>query len=54
MDIRFSLHADQQMTDRKIERVWVEETINSPDETRCVKRKFYVTKRLNGKTLKVV
>ena len=37
-----------------IEKIWVEETIKSPDITKKVDNKFYVIKKLNGRTLKVV
>ncbi len=42
------------MKERKIEKIWVEETIKAPDWTKVIKNKIYVIKKLNGKTLKVV
>jgi len=33
---------------------WVEETIKSPDEIKRKGHKYYVTKKLNGRILKVV
>ena len=54
MRIEYTLHAKQQMQERKVEAVWVEETIKTPDETKKEGHKFYVAKRLNGHTLKVV
>jgi len=31
MDIIYSVHAEEQLAERKIDKVWVEETIKSPD-----------------------
>ena len=42
------------MNDRKIHEAWVEETIKSPNLTIHEGNKFYATKKLNGKTLRVV
>lgn len=52
--LSYTLHAEEQIIERKIEKVWVEETIKFPDITKRDGSKFYVTKKLNGKTLKVV
>ena len=54
MEIFYTLHAEDQIIERKIEKVWVEETIKFPDITRRKENKYYVIKRLNGKVLKVV
>ncbi len=54
MAIRYTLHAKEQVEERKIHKIWVEETIRSPDVTRRNGHKYYVVKKLNGKTLKVV
>ncbi len=54
MNILYTNHAKEQIEDRKIEKIWVEEAIKSPDTTKHVKYKYYITKKLNGKTLKVV
>ena len=54
MEINYTLHAEEQIKERKILKVWVEETIKSPDETKRSGNKYYVTKKLNGKMLKVV
>lgn len=54
MDIFYTNHAEMQINERKIQKVWVEETIKRPDLTKNLGNKFYVTKKLNGKTLKVV
>ncbi len=55
MDIVYTLHAEEQIQQRKIESVWVEETIKSPDYTKRKKpNKYIVKKKLNGKSIEVV
>ncbi len=54
MRIIYTLHAEGQIKERKIELVWIEEAINYPDQTKRVGNKFYVIKKLNGKRIKVV
>jgi len=54
MNIKYTLHAQGQMEERKIEPVWVEEAVQFPDKVRSEGYKFYATKKLNGKTIKVV
>lgn len=54
MEIRFTLHAQEQIQERKIHNVWVEETIKFPDLLTIQGNKNYAVKKLNGKTLKVV
>jgi len=54
MHIVYTLHAEEQLKERKIINVWVEETIKSPDMIKQKGHKCYVIKKLNGKTLKVV
>ncbi len=54
MEIVYTLHAEEQLDERKIQKVWVRETINYPDKTEREGRKYYVIKKLNGRTLKVV
>ena len=54
MEIKYTLHAEEQIKERKILKVWVEETIKSPDKTKSAGHKFYIIKKLNGKTLKVI
>ena len=49
-----TLHAEEKLKERKIPKIWVEEAIKFPHETRCIGNKIYVTRKLNGKTLKVV
>ena len=54
MDILYSYHAVYQMIERRIEKVWIEETIKFPDEIKRNYNKYYVRKKINGKTLKVI
>jgi len=54
MEIVYTLHAKEYLEKRKIEAVWVEETIKFPDETKKDGHKYYAVKKLNGVTLKVV
>ena len=54
MDLVYTRHAEEQVEERKILKVWVQETIKSPDETKHKGHKYYVIKKLNGRTLKVV
>lgn len=54
MEIIYTIHAQQQIKERKVQQIWVDETIKSPDITRRNGYKYYAVKKLNGKTLKVV
>ncbi len=54
MNLIYTLHAEEQIKERKIIKVWVEETITSPDVIKHYGNKHYVIKKLNGKILKVV
>ncbi|MBI2655309.1 DUF4258 domain-containing protein, partial [Candidatus Woesearchaeota archaeon] len=54
MEIIYTLHANEQINERKLSKVWIEETIKSPDEIRHKGHKHYATKKLNGNTLRVV
>ncbi|HLC57604.1 MAG TPA: DUF4258 domain-containing protein [Candidatus Nanoarchaeia archaeon] len=54
MEIRYTFHAEEQVSERKIHKLWIEETIGSPDKTTKEDDKYYVTKKLNGKILRVV
>ena len=54
MKIIYTSHAEEQIKERKILKLWIEETIKSPDDTKRTENKFYIIKRLNGKTLKVI
>lgn len=54
MDIIYTIHPKQQLKERKVEQIWVDETIKYSDIIRRNGYKYYVIKKLNGKTLKVV
>ena len=54
MEIKYTLHAEVQIERRKLEKVWIEETIRSPDTIKKEGSKFYVIKKLNRITIKVV
>ena len=54
MNIIYTLHAREQIKERKILKVWVEEIIKSPDYKNIQGQKYYVSKKLNRITLKVV
>ena len=54
MKIVYTKYADEQIEFRKVQKVWVEETIKSPDVIKNENPKFYAIKKLNGKKLKVV
>ena len=48
MEIKYTNHAEEEIKDRKIEKIWVEETIKSPDITKHDRHKYYVIKKING------
>ena len=54
MDIRYTLHARMQINERKIETAWIHDTLSFPHKTERDGNKYYVTRKLNGKTLRVV
>lgn len=54
MNIKYTLHAEEQIKERKLEKIWVEETIKYPHKTEREENKYYVTRKLNGRTLRVV
>lgn len=54
MEIVYTLHAEEQIKERKYEKVWIEETIKRPDITQCFGDKYYASKKLNGLTIEVV
>ncbi len=54
MDIKYTLHAEEQIKERKLEKVWIEETIKYPHSTEREAQKYYATRKLNGRTLRVV
>lgn len=54
MRIAYTAHAEEQLYERKIEKVWVKEVIKHPDLTVKEGGRHYVIKALNSHTLKVV
>ena len=54
MNITYTKHADEQIKERKIPKIWVEEAVKFPDELKREGHKYYATKKLNGNTLRVV
>ena len=54
MEIRYTFHAKIMIKERKIEQVWVEETIKSPNKSERGFGKNYARKKLNGKSIEVV
>lgn len=54
MRIVFTLHAILQIEERKLNNLWVEETIKYPDVLKREDNKYYAIKKLNGLKLKVV
>jgi len=54
MKIIYTLHAIDQIKERMIEKIWVEETIGFPDRLKKCGAKHYASKKLNGHTLKVI
>ncbi|MEK6940762.1 MAG: DUF4258 domain-containing protein [Nanoarchaeota archaeon] len=54
MDILYTKHAIEQITERKIPVIWVEEAIKNPSEIMREKDKYQVTKKLNGISVEVV
>ena len=54
MDIIYTNHAKAMLEKRKIEKIWVEETLKSPDKIEKEERKHYARKKLNGLTIEVI
>ncbi|MDP4012471.1 MAG: DUF4258 domain-containing protein [Candidatus Nanoarchaeia archaeon] len=54
MEICYTYHAFKRINKRKLIKVWIEETIKSPDLIKRQESKYFIIKKLNGKTLKVV
>lgn len=54
MKIIFTNHALYSIKERKIEKVWVEEALKSPNKLEKEFGKFYASKKLNGKSIEVV
>ena len=54
MNIIYTLHAEEQIKERKLIKLWVEEAIQWPDTTQHVGNKYHIIKKIDGKILKVV
>ena len=54
MNIVYTAHAEWQIIERKIAKMWIEETVNNPDSIGKEGKKYYAVKKLNSHTLKVV
>ena len=55
MKIIYSSHAEEQIGERKIDKVWIEETIKSPDQTKKKDlNKYIVKKKLNDRSIEIV
>ncbi len=54
MRIIYTVHAEGQLNERKIDKIWIEEAIKHPDLTVKEGSRTYVVKKLNSHTLKVV
>ena len=54
MEIMYTAYAEEQLQERKIERAWIEDAVKFPDMIIHQEHKYYVVKKLNGKTVKVL
>ena len=54
MEIIYTFHAEEQIKERKILKIWIKEAIKAPDMIKHSDHKYYIIKKLNGKILKVV
>ena len=55
MDINFTLHAKEQIEERKILKIWIEEGLKWSDLTiRLEGGKYAVRKRLNGRSIEII
>jgi len=52
--IIYTEHAEKRLKKRNILKIWIEEAITSPDLINRDKNKYYIIKKLNGKTIKVI
>jgi len=53
MEIRYTSHAKHMIKERKVEKLWIEEAIKSPDNIEKEFGKYYARKKLNGLSLEV-
>lgn len=54
MEIKYTYHARIQIARRRLEIIWIEETIKYPDTTKKEGYKIYARKKLNGITIEVI
>ncbi len=54
MNIIYTKHAKDQIKERKIENVWIEEAIKHPNIIKKKSIKYYIIKKINGIVIKVV
>jgi hypothetical protein len=54
MEVSYTKHCEERMVKKKIEKVWVYETIKYPDKMLIKNGKNYAEKKINGGSLKVV
>ena len=54
MEIIYTFHAEEQLKERKILKIWIKEAIKTPDMIKHSGYKYYIIKKLNGRILKVV
>ena len=54
MIIEFEDHSNKRLNERRVERIWVEDTIKWPDRIKRYGKKFHAIKRFNNNILKVI
>ena len=54
MKLVYTNHAEYSIKKRKIEKIWIEEAIKSPDKVEKEFGKFYARKKLNGFSIEVI
>ncbi len=52
--IIYENHAKKRIIERKINEIWIFETVKYPDSIRRFGNKYIVTKKINGHTLELV
>ncbi len=54
MKIKYTIHAEYTISTRKIEKLWVEEALKSPDKIEKEFNRCYARKKLNGLSIEKV
>jgi hypothetical protein len=54
MKITFTKHAKDRIKERKIELVWIEDALKSPDNESEEDGRFYAKKKINNHSIEVV